>query len=95
MGFCSFDAAEDFDAVHAGQDHVYQRDVGTLLREEFEGALAGFGGEHFVAFLAQSAADGAQRELLIVDDQNRVRHKSPDDFGGRGDGLRLLLRGDG
>ena len=65
IGF--FQAAEDFDAIDAGQNDVEQSEVGLLLGEDGQRVFAGGGCENFKALLPQSAGNGAEREFFVVD----------------------------
>ena len=73
-GVFALDLAQHFDAVNAGQHHVQQGQVGFFGGKNLHGFLAAHGDEHFEALLAQRPADGAEREGLVVHDQDGVGH---------------------
>jgi hypothetical protein len=70
------EAAEDFDAVDAGENDVEQGEVGLLLGEDGESVFAGSGREDFKALLAQATRNGAEGQVFVVDYQDGVGHGS-------------------
>ena len=67
------DLPQNLDAVDAGQHDVEQCQVGLLPRRDFS-ASSPYWREDFIALALQRAADGAQRQRLVIDNQDGVRH---------------------
>ena len=75
-GVSGLDPAKHFYAVDARKHDIQQRQIGFLISEDLEPLLTGGCGKHLKSLFAQTAADGAQGQFFIVNNQDRVGHKN-------------------
>ena len=68
--------ANDLDAVHSRQALVSQREVDILALEEIQRLLAAAGGEDLKTLELEGAPQGAQEDVVILDDQHSPLHRS-------------------
>ena len=64
------DAAEGFEAVHAGEPDVEKNDVEAAVGRAFEGAFGGLGGFGDVAFVGEDGRKGFADAGFVVNDQD-------------------------
>ena len=62
--------AADVDAVHAGEQHVEEHDVGTVLLEATDPLGAVLGQDHVEALAAQPGGEGLAVGLLVLHDED-------------------------
>ena len=67
-------AAEDLEAVDAGQADVEDDEVGRLVRRDLEALLAGAGDGDLVALLLEGVLDPARDGVLVFDDEDGGCH---------------------
>ncbi len=65
---------QHFNAVNARQHDVQQRQVGLFFGDYLQRLFSVAGGKHVVAFGLERAADSPQRQRLVIDNENGVRH---------------------
>src|SRR5439155_6530389 len=70
-------AAEDLEAVHAGQADVEDDEVRGPLEPFAEAVLAGARDGHLVALLGEGIFDPTRHRVFVLDDQDRCGHRRP------------------
>ncbi len=66
--------SQHLDPIDSRQHNVEQRQVGLLLGDDLQRLFAIASGEALVALGLQRAADGAQGQRLVIDDEDGMRH---------------------
>jgi hypothetical protein len=74
VGLRSLDLAQNFDPIDAGKNDVQQDEIGILILKDFQALLAGKRGEYLKSILPQTARDGMERKLFVIDDQSTIWH---------------------
>jgi len=73
-GIGGLDLAQNFDAVYAGRHDIEQYEIRLLVFKYLQRFFAGCGRQYFESCGSQSAADGTQRQVFVIDDQDGVGH---------------------
>jgi len=64
------DAAQGFEAVHAGEPDVQENDVEAAVGGAFQSAFGGFSGFGDVAFVGEDGREGFANAGFVVDDED-------------------------
>ena len=67
-------AAQHFHAIDPGQHDIEQRQIRLLFSEYFERVFPRRRRKNFKPLLPQPTRNRAQREIFVIDDQDRIGH---------------------
>src|SRR5207247_9222587 len=74
VGVLALDAADELDAVHAGQSLVGEHDVRVLALEEIDRVLAARRDQHVVPGHLERALERSEEDVVVFDEQDPSLH---------------------